>query len=85
LERGFADYLFAFGTDFVAGWVFIRVRLMRRSFGCEDYSFVAGRSGVVPCWGFDAEAQEHVAAAEVGLGSVVESVLFLDAGSGLDA
>jgi len=84
LARGFWDYLFAFGTDFVARRVLIR-RLLRRSFGCEDYSFVAGRSGFVRCRGFDAEAQEHVAAAEVGLGSVVERVLFLDAGSGLDA
>ena len=31
--------------------------------------------------GFDAQAEEHFAAAEVGLRGVVEDVLFLDAGS----
>ncbi len=75
------DYLFAFGADFVAGWFFVLLG-RRRGFGGEDYSFGFVGGIVVGCGGFNAEAEEHVALAEVGLGRVVEGVLFLDAGLG---
>ena len=77
--------MFAFGTDFIAGWELTRLPPLRRRFGCEDYSLPPARLAAVWRGSFGAEAQEHVAAAEVRLGSVVESVLFLNAGSGLDA
>ena len=57
-----------------------------RGFGREDYALCASVScGVLRCRGFDAEAEEHFAAAEVGLGSVIEDVLFLDARLGASA
>jgi len=81
LAGGLGDYLFAFGADFVAGGLFVLLG-RRRGFGCEDYSFGFAGGIVEGCGSFDAEAEEHVALAEVGLGRVVEGVLFLDAGVG---
>ena len=78
LARGVSCYLFSFGTFFVAGRPFTRARGSQRSFGCEDYALAAGGSRVLNCWSFGAQAEEHVAAAEVGLGRVVERVLLED-------
>ena len=73
------DGSFAFGADFVAGWVGALVA-RRRGFRGEDYTFRAAIGcSVAVGWGFDAEAEEHFAEAEVGLGSVVEGVLFAEA------
>ena len=84
LARGFGYDVFAFGTFFVAGR-FLRGWPVRGSFGCEDYSLAAAALRLAGGWGFDAQAQEHVAAAEVVLGGVVEGVLFSDAGPGCGA
>jgi hypothetical protein len=84
LARGFGYDVFAFGTFFVAGR-FLRGWPVRGSFGCEDYSLAAAALRLAGGWGFDAQAQEHVAAAEVALGGVVEGVLFSDAGPGCGA
>ena len=77
------DGLFAFGADFVTRLALSRGVILRRSLGGEDYSLSAA-CGWDVLWGrsFDAQAEEHFAAAEVGLGGVVECVLFLDAGLG---
>ena len=71
--------MFAFGTDFVARWVGL-FAARRGGFRGEDYTFRAAVGcGVAAGWGFDAEAEEHFATAKVGLGSVIEDVLFLEA------
>lgn len=74
--------MFAFGTDFVGGWLVVSLPQWR-GFRGEDYSFFARCGwGILWGWGFDAQAEEHCAAAEVGLGGVVEDVLFAEAGLG---
>jgi hypothetical protein len=62
---GLGDGLFAFSADFVAGSVGLLVP-RRRGFRGEDYTFRAAVGS-----GFDADPEEHFAAAKVGLGSVV--------------
>ena len=64
------------------GWLVVLLAWCR-GLGCKDHSFLgsAGSSFVVGR-SFDAEAQEHLAAAEVRLGSVIEDILFVDAGLG---
>lgn len=86
LEGAFGYDQFALGAFFVAPArvpAFIRGRLVRRSFGCEDHSFAAIGRGVVTRRSLNAQAQEHATAAEVGLRSVVESVLFEETALGL--
>ena len=71
--------MFAFGADFVGGWVGL-LAARQRGFGREDCTFRAAVGcGVALGEGFDAEAEEHFATAKVGLRSVIEGVLFVEA------